>query len=240
MIPIICPKCGYSNQQDSKFCTFCGHDVEFLRPHIDSNFSLKMAEKASMEFPEDESLTQINNHEDFFPYGKDDFLNSSEENEDDIPTVANWNIPTELNTAIDENDSNPRTIIDVRVTNSVNKTTLVLTNPDTDKTFIFPPDKKAIYCGRYNEDFAIDIDLSNLPHSDIVSRVHFIIHIDFETYYIEDAGSSNGTFLNNEEVKSGHIHRQQIHIGDEIKLGKTTPLKLIFQEVENIVYSPSE
>ncbi|MGY6530176.1 MAG: FHA domain-containing protein [Cyanobacterium sp.] len=236
---IICPQCGHSNQQDSKFCTFCGNSVELTLPNPIVNPALEMGEKREIQYPEDESITEINTNDKFIRQVKNTLSPESDnEDEDDIPTIANWNIPTELDTTID--DSNSRTIIDVRVGNSVNKKSLVLINPDTNKRFIFSDDKKIFYCGRYNETFNLDIDFSGLPHSDIVSRVHFIIHIDSGTYYLEDAGSSNGTFLNDKQVKSGHIHRQKIKIGDEIRLGKTNQLKLIFQEVENIVYTPTE
>ncbi|AUC60620.1 FHA domain containing protein [Cyanobacterium sp. HL-69] len=240
MTPIICPKCGYSNQDDSKFCTFCGHHMEFPVQNFKVNFDSIVNEEQIVQSLEDESITEINTGDNFLIQVKNNLSQTPDDSEDDIPTIANWNIPTELDTTIDDDNSSPRTVIDVRVANSVNKKSLALINPDTNKQFIFSEDKKIFYCGRYNEDFSVDMDFSGLPHSDIVSRVHFIFHIDSDSCYIEDAGSSNGTFLNGKQVKSGHIHRQKINIGDEIRLGKTSQLKLLFQEIENVVYSPSE
>ncbi|AFZ46234.1 Forkhead-associated protein [Cyanobacterium stanieri PCC 7202] len=235
MIPIICSTCGYSNQEDSKFCTFCGQDLSSLQNNFESKQSSKQEGKQEMVFPEDESITEINSEENYIKY----LINHSSElpeesrgyDDDDVPTVANWNIPTELNTAIDEDSFGSRTVLDVRVSKSSNQKKLVLIHPETEQKFILAEDKKIFYCGRYNDDFSVDIDFSDLPHSDIVSRVHFIIHIDSDTYFLEDAGSSNGTFVNGQVVKSGYIHRQKITVGDEIILGRKTPLKLLFEQI---------
>lgn len=234
MIPIICRTCGYSNQEDSKFCTFCGHNLSTLHNNIESKQSSKQKGKQKMIFPEDKSVMGINSEDNYIQFlinHGNDLPEESRENDDDVPTVANWNIATELNTTIDEDSFGSRTLLDVRVSQPSSQKKLVLIHPETEQKFILAEDKKIFYCGRYNDDFSVDIDFSDLPHSDIVSRVHFILHIDSDTYFLEDAGSSNGTFVNGQVVRSGYIHRQKITIGDEIILGRKTPLKLLFNEL---------
>lgn len=235
MIPIICSTCGYSNQEDSKFCTLCGHNLTSLQNNFELSQSSEKEGKEDMVFPEDKSVTEINSEDNYLQYlinHGDELPEESKENDDDVPTVANWNIATEIDTTIDEDSFGSRTVLDVRVSTSDNKKNLALIHPETDQKFILMEDKKTFYCGRYNDDFFVDIDFSDLPHSDIVSRVHFILHIDSDDYFLEDAGSSNGTFVNGQIVRSGHIHRQKITIGDEIILGRNTQLKLIFDEIK--------
>ena len=79
--------------------------------------------------------------------------------------------------------------------------------------------------------FALDRDVTRLgrhPDSEIsldditVSRRHAEIHRDASGYTVSDAGSLNGTYVNQER-----IDRASLHQGDELQIGK---FRLVFFE----------
>ncbi len=57
----------------------------------------------------------------------------------------------------------------------------------------------------------------------LISRQHFTIFIDGTKFYIEDEDSTNGTMLNNVELKD--MGRQELKDGDEIKVSDEFNLK---------------
>ena len=50
---------------------------------------------------------------------------------------------------------------------------------------------------------------------DFVSRLHALIYLEKETFYISDLGSTNGTFVNNEKVM-----QKEIKDGDHLRIGR--------------------
>jgi hypothetical protein len=51
---------------------------------------------------------------------------------------------------------------------------------------------------------------------DFSSARHAVISQDAEGWWVEDVGSTNGTFLNGDRV----VHRTVLHFGDEIEAGR--------------------
>ena len=100
----------------------------------------------------------------------------------------------------------------------------------TETRFEFPTTKKIIYIGRANEELTVQVDLSALKNADIISRVHAAIHLEEEKFFLEDAGSVNGTWLNGEKLKTGIRFRKEINSGDEIAFGKNQSIKLTFEK----------
>lgn len=64
-----------------------------------------------------------------------------------------------------------------------------------------------------------DVDLTDFDHDSYISRRHAQIIKDGNSYYFEDLGSSNGSYLNGEFITKGA--RQLLKNGDLLKLGKT-------------------
>lgn len=89
------------------------------------------------------------------------------------------------------------------------------------------PNLTVIHLGKPNDQIPPDIDVSGFPESEIVSRVHADIRVEAGVYYLEDMGSSNGTYVNHNPLSSGNRHR--LRPGDRISLGKGDKITFLFQ-----------
>jgi pSer/pThr/pTyr-binding forkhead associated (FHA) protein len=102
-----------------------------------------------------------------------------------------------------------------------------LLHVQTNTKLEIPQGLPVIHIGKPNEQIPPDIDVSGFPDSDIVSRIHADIRVEGDMYYLEDNGSSNGTYVNHTPVTSGNRHR--LRTGDRISLGKGDKVTFIFQ-----------
>ena len=109
--------------------------------------------------------------------------------------------------------------------------TAYLINVQTDTKLELPLGLNSIHMGKPNNRLPPDLDLSGFPHAEIISRVHASIHLDDDIYYLEDMGSSNGTYLNQDRLLPGDLRRLQS--GDRISLGKEEKVCFYF----HIIYS---
>ena len=80
-------------------------------------------------------------------------------------------------------------------------------------------DKEEFYIGKKD---TMDLILEEVP---TISRCHALITFDGKDYYIEDKGSSNGTFVNGRELEEGR--KERLSSGDIIMLAEIT---VIFEE----------
>ncbi|WAL61070.1 FHA domain-containing protein [Thermocoleostomius sinensis] len=90
-----------------------------------------------------------------------------------------------------------------------------------------PSNLTVVHIGKPNDRVPPDVDVSGFPSSEIVSRVHADIRIEGDSYFIEDVGSANGTYINNLPLPSGNRHR--LRPGDRIALGKGDKVTFLFQ-----------
>jgi hypothetical protein len=90
-----------------------------------------------------------------------------------------------------------------------------------------PQHLSVIHIGKPNDRIPPDIDVSGFANSEIVSRIHADIRIEGDSCYIEDVGSSNGTYINNLPLLPGNRHR--LRPGDRISLGKGDLVTFLFQ-----------
>lgn len=84
-----------------------------------------------------------------------------------------------------------------------------------------------VHIGKPNDRVPPDLDISGFPNSEIVSRIHADIRAEADVFYLEDTGSSNGTYVNNVPLLPGNRHR--LRAGDRIALGKGDKVTFLFQ-----------
>ncbi|WP_445636887.1 FHA domain-containing protein [Nostoc sp. DSM 114161] len=116
---------------------------------------------------------------------------------------------------------------------------LELFHVQTNTAFELPPNCTVFHIGKPNDQIKPNIDVSRLPNANIVSRIHAQIQIQTNNYFIEDLGSSNGTFVNN--IKLEPRKPYQINLGDKIHLGQGEKVTFIFQNKiphQQNIYTP--
>ncbi|MEH2059989.1 MAG: FHA domain-containing protein [Nostoc sp.] len=105
--------------------------------------------------------------------------------------------------------------------------TAKLIHVQTDLLIELPQNLSVIHIGKSNDRIPPDIDVSGFPNSEIVSRIHADIRVEGDAHYVEDVGSSNGTYINNLPLLPGNRHR--LRPGDRISLGKGDLMTFLFQ-----------
>jgi pSer/pThr/pTyr-binding forkhead associated (FHA) protein len=102
-----------------------------------------------------------------------------------------------------------------------------LVHVQTNTTLELPQHLDVIHIGKPNDMIPPDIDVSGFANSEIVSRIHADIRVEADAFYLEDVGSSNGTYINNLPLPKGNRHR--LRPGDRIALGKGDLMTFLFQ-----------
>lgn len=103
---------------------------------------------------------------------------------------------------------------------------LELFHVQTDTSFALLPTLTTIRIGKPKNQLLGDINVSDLPNANFVSRLHAEIQIEQKIYYLVDVGSSNGTFLNNIRLEPNN--RYQLNLGDKIDLGPGSKVTFLF------------
>jgi pSer/pThr/pTyr-binding forkhead associated (FHA) protein len=105
--------------------------------------------------------------------------------------------------------------------------TVRLLHVQTNTSVELPQNLTVLHIGKPNDRIPPDVDVSGFPDSEIVSRIHADIRVEGDAFYIEDIGSSNGTYINNVPLPIGNRHR--LRPGDRIALGKGDKVTFLFQ-----------
>lgn len=221
-----CPNCGSTVQVDASFCGQCGFSLRSPGVPVASGVdapAMSPSSRANMsDFP------------DLIP---PDPLIASEPlvsgsplldpaSISQPPPAAPPPIPTTSQPGAERQQpiappitSGPRT--------ALQQQTARLLHVQTSTAIELPQSLSVIHLGKPNDRIPPDIDLSGFPDSEIVSRIHADIRIEGEAFYIEDVGSSNGTYINNSPLPMGNRHR--LRPGDRIALGKGDKVTFLFQ-----------
>ena len=102
-----------------------------------------------------------------------------------------------------------------------------LLHVQTNTTIELPQQVSVIHIGKPNDKIPPDVDVSGFPNAEVVSRIHADIRVEGDTFYIEDVGSGNGTYINHTPLLPGN--RDRLRAGDRIGLGKHDKVTFIFQ-----------
>ncbi|MBD2202663.1 MFS transporter [Calothrix sp. FACHB-1219] len=102
-----------------------------------------------------------------------------------------------------------------------------LFHPQTHQTILFPENFEVITIGKVSDRIYPDINLADLPNSEVVSRIHAQIRFDGQEYYIQDMGSTNGTFINKYPLIPGTWYKLKPELS--LSFGRREAVQLIFQ-----------
>jgi MFS family permease len=105
--------------------------------------------------------------------------------------------------------------------------TAQLIHASTHTAINLPAALSVIHIGKPNDRIPPDVDVSEFPGAEVVSRIHADIRVEGDNYYLQDAGSANGTYLNNYPLLPGNWYK--LRPGDRISLGKGQLVKFLFQ-----------
>ncbi|MEW6491718.1 MAG: FHA domain-containing protein [Cyanobacteriota bacterium] len=83
-----------------------------------------------------------------------------------------------------------------------------------------------IHIGKVNGLIPLDVDLSDFPNSDMVSRLQAKIRREGNIYFIEDMRSAKGTYVNQQRLELGKRYR--LKAGDKISFGEGDLVSFVF------------
>jgi pSer/pThr/pTyr-binding forkhead associated (FHA) protein len=227
-----CPSCGAIVQADAAFCGQCGynlHATAAVAPTVAPEIPLEVQPSATpdplLEYLQPEPVEIGEN------------TNSQPEPSALPPTIVatppESSIPEpEPVAAAPEPEPVAATPEPVAASVTVARTQLQqvmarLIHVQSDREIELPQSLSVIHIGKPNDRIPPDIDVSGFTNSEVVSRIHADIRLEGDAHYIEDVGSSNGTYINNLPLLPGNRHR--LRPGDRISLGKGDMVTFLFQ-----------
>jgi pSer/pThr/pTyr-binding forkhead associated (FHA) protein/ribosomal protein L40E len=101
-----------------------------------------------------------------------------------------------------------------------------LTHIQSGTVIDIPSNVNVLHMGKPNDQIPPDIDVSGFPCAEVVSRIHADLRIEGDSVYVEDTGSSNGTYVNHNVLPKGNRHL--LRVGDRISLGKGDLVTFLF------------
>lgn len=229
-----CPSCGASVQSDASFCGQCGFD---LRATNASSTEMN-AENSAASIPTSSPDTGVELEEVEIPdlISPDPLVVSEEAGNSEagvsLSGVSAPSSETEAATPVPPAISAVSSEMMAPIPPDLGTTQLQvnqskLLHIQTDTLIELPPHLNILHIGKPNDRIPPTIDVSGFPNSEIVSRVHANIRVEGDIYYIEDVGSSNGTYVNNMPLSPGNRHR--LRAGDRVALGKGDKVTFVFQ-----------
>lgn len=220
-----CPNCGASIQIDATFCGQCGHNLKpdpakspiLLHPPASEAVS-PVLEAVSVGLPP----TILTNPEaDLFATPLEPMVAAT--NSVETAPAAEEIVPRPELPAVIPMPPTVEPLLEQVPPPSARQLLHLQTNLPVE----LPSHLQVIHLGKPNDLVAPDIDVSSFPCAEVVSRIHANIRIEEGNYYIEDAGSANGTYINHNVLAKGNRHL--LRPGDLIGLGKGDLVTFLFQ-----------
>lgn len=213
-----CPNCGASVQTDASFCGQCGFNLKSIAAEISAD--------PGQEFPARTLASRTESALSDLELPPDAPPAPPVVSPDPIPVatpLAALVPPTAQPEAAGE--STPPLPLESHT--QIQYQLARLLHVQTNTVLEVPTNLAVIHIGKPNDRIPPDIDVSGFPNSEIVSRIHADIRVEGDAYFIEDVGSSNGTYINNLPLSMGNRHR--LRSGDRIALGKGDKVTFLFQ-----------
>ncbi|MGB2925490.1 MAG: FHA domain-containing protein [Limnothrix sp.] len=206
-LAISCPQCGASVQENATFCGQCGFN---LKANATSSNGTNTEVPSTVVPPQpDASEADF----DLIEIPEIEILEIEESTPALEPDAA----------ASPEPEAQPTAPAATMIQTQSAK----LLHVQTDVPLTIASGLSVVHIGKPNDVVPPDIDVSGFPNSEVVSRVHADLRLEEGSYYIEDTGSSNGTYINHVPLTVGNRHR--LRAGDRIALGKGDKVTFIFQ-----------
>ncbi len=223
-----CPRCGADVQADASFCGQCGLNLKNTATSTSAS-SGQVAETRQTPAPPSATGTAT-----VAPPPRVPSASVAEQAEPEVAVAppVSPSPPLEPESTAPEvvpMSANPAAAIapPAESRTQLQQQTARLLHVQTNLKIELPQNLSLIHLGKPNDRVPPDIDVSGFPNSEIVSRIHADIRIEGDAYYVEDVGSSNGTYINNMPLPMGNRHR--LRPGDRISLGKGDKVTFLFQ-----------
>lgn len=194
---ITCPNCAHNNPDSAVYCEACYTPLPALIPCPSCGSSLAATAQVCSQCGSTVSPPSV------------------------TPSQSS-SVPALTATAI----ASP-VAVQVAAQTQLQQQTAKLLHVQSSTLFLLPPHLEIVHIGKPNDRIPPDIDVSGFTDADIVSRIHADIRIEGNTYFLEDVGSSNGTYVNSFSLRPGDRHR--LRPGDRIALGKGDKVSFLFQ-----------
>lgn len=225
-----CPNCGASVQSDASFWGQCGFDLKqavpvLAEPTGEQAVPASEADQQEVAIPDlvlPDPLVTLQ------PLEVDPIASGLGLPESEVPATSESEPPVLPPPPTPNppppsfgrsNGGNPATQIQQQAARLLHLQTTTLID--------IPPNLTVVHLGKPNDRIPPDIDVAGFPNSEVVSRIHADIRIEGDTFFIEDVGSANGTYINNLPLPPGNRHR--LRAGDRIGLGKGDLVTFLFQ-----------
>ncbi len=242
-LPIVkniqCPSCGATVLSDVKFCGHCGFNLSAATapnplPDINSESAIARSIDPSTEaFPLPSISSAMSNSLPDAMTEDDSAANivaNSFVEGLTIPKftdIENLLASEEPNLSVTTPMNEPISGLMGSVKTQLQQFAASLLHVQTNLKIEIPSHLPVVHIGKSNTIIPPDIDVSGFPDSDIVSRIHADIRDEAGSFYLEDTGSSNGTYVNNLPLPAGNRHK--LRVGDRISLGKGDKVSFVFQ-----------
>lgn len=209
-----CPNCGTSVQTDSRFCGQCGLDLH----------SSTTAHSVGGDIPP--TLPNLVTPE---PIPPTEPLFESEVRSSSTPVPTTEIVQSKFSPQVNPTPEHRHTPEPVKASSitELQQHHAQLFHVQSNTVVEIPQNLSVIHIGKPNDRIPPDVDVAGFANSEIVSRIHADIRLEGDAYYIEDVGSSNGTYVNNLPLLPGNRHR--LRVGDRIALGKGDLVTFLFQ-----------
>ncbi|MEA5506072.1 FHA domain-containing protein [Halotia wernerae UHCC 0503] len=223
-----CPNCGATVQADAAFCGQCGFNLHSNSAPAAATSVATVAPDIPVEVPplvEPDPLLELLQPDSL---GINQPAASSlplTEMAAPPPEVEAQSVVSEAEIPAPPPEPTPPPMAASRT--QLQQVTARLFHVQSDREIELPQTLSVIHIGKPNDRIPPDIDVSGFTNSEIVSRIHADIRVEGDAHYIEDVGSSNGTYINNLPLSPGNRHR--LRPGDRISLGKGDLMTFLFQ-----------